>query len=85
MHLSFRRRLFLAMIVAIANLLIYLQVVLFYQEKNHRLYWHLALLSLLPIGVVKVGGSFRKGDVVALRDASGRRGRNLPLPLIEMR
>jgi glutamate 5-kinase len=27
--------------------------------------------SLLPIGVVKVGGSFRKGDVVALRDASG--------------
>ena len=27
--------------------------------------------SLLPIGVLKVGGSFRKGDVVALRDASG--------------
>jgi glutamate 5-kinase len=27
--------------------------------------------SLLPIGVLKVGGSFRKGDVVALRDADG--------------
>jgi transglutaminase-like putative cysteine protease len=36
---------------AIANLLIYLQIVLFYQRKDHRLYWHLAVLSLLQVVV----------------------------------
>jgi glutamate 5-kinase len=27
--------------------------------------------SLLPIGIVNVEGTFRKGDVVAIRDAAG--------------
>jgi hypothetical protein len=36
---------------AIANLLVYLQVVLFYQSKYHRIYWQLAVLSLLQVVV----------------------------------
>jgi hypothetical protein len=39
---------------AIANLLVLLQVVLFYQLKYHRIYWQLAVLSLLQ---VVVGGA----------------------------
>ncbi len=36
---------------AIANLLVYLQFVLLYQEKNQRIYWQLAVLSLLQVVV----------------------------------
>jgi hypothetical protein len=36
---------------AIANLLVYLQFVLLYQEKNQRVYWQLAVLSLLQVVV----------------------------------
>ncbi len=38
-------------LLAIANLLIYLQIVLFYQQKTPRLYWQLAVLSLLQVVV----------------------------------
>lgn len=40
-----------AQLLAIANLLIYLQIVLFYQRKNPRLYWQLTVLSLLQVVV----------------------------------
>lgn len=40
-----------AQLLAIANLLIYLQIVLFYQQKNWRLYWQLTVLSLLQVVV----------------------------------
>ena len=40
-----------AQLMAIANLLIYLQIVLFYQQKNPRLYWQLTVLSLLQVVV----------------------------------
>lgn len=40
-----------AQLMAIANLLIYLQIVLFYQRKNPRLYWQLTVLSLLQVVV----------------------------------
>jgi protein-glutamine gamma-glutamyltransferase len=36
---------------AIATLLVYLQVILFFQEKNARLYWQMILLSLLQVVV----------------------------------
>jgi len=36
---------------AIATLLVYLQVILFFQEKNSRLYWQMILLSLLQVVV----------------------------------
>ena len=38
-------------LIAIANLLIYLQIILLYQRKNLRVYWHLLLLSLLQVVV----------------------------------
>jgi hypothetical protein len=38
-------------LLAIANLLVYLQMVLFYQQKNERLYWQLLVLSLLQVVV----------------------------------
>ncbi len=38
-------------LVAIANLLIYLQIILLYQKKNLRLYWHVLVLSLLQVVV----------------------------------
>jgi hypothetical protein len=38
-------------LLAIASLLVYLQVILFYQEKNSRLYWQMILLSLLQVVV----------------------------------
>lgn len=38
-------------LAAVAKLLIYMQVVLFYQQKNPRLYWQLSLLSLLQVVV----------------------------------
>jgi transglutaminase-like putative cysteine protease len=38
-------------LLAIASLLVYLQIVLFYQEKNTRLYWQMILLSLLQVVV----------------------------------
>lgn len=38
-------------LVAIAKLLIYLQVVLLFQPKTTRVYWHLAVLSLLQVVV----------------------------------
>lgn len=38
-------------LLAIANLLIYLQVVLFFQQKSHRIYWQLSVLSLLQVVV----------------------------------
>ncbi len=40
-----------AQLMAIANLLIYLQIVLFYQRKSPRLYWQLTVLSLLQVVV----------------------------------
>jgi len=38
-------------LLAIANLLIHLQIILLYQSKNHRVYWHLCVLSLLQVVV----------------------------------
>ncbi|GAA4438754.1 DUF3488 and transglutaminase-like domain-containing protein [Bremerella cremea] len=38
-------------LIAIAKLLIYLQVVLLFQPKTTRVYWHLAVLSLLQVVV----------------------------------
>lgn len=38
-------------LLAIANLLIYLQLVLFFQRKSQRIYWQLAILSLLQVVV----------------------------------
>ena len=38
-------------LLSIANLLICLQVVLFFQKKNTRIYWQLAVLSLLQVVV----------------------------------
>lgn len=38
-------------LLAIATLLVYLQVILFFQEKNARLYWQMILLSLLQVVV----------------------------------
>lgn len=38
-------------LLAIANLLLYLQLVLLYQEKNSRIYWQLLVLSLLEVVV----------------------------------
>jgi hypothetical protein len=47
-------------LLAIATLLVYLQVILFFQEKNHRLYWQMILLSLLQ---VVVGAALHLGFV----------------------
>ena len=41
-------------LLAIAYLLVYLQVVLFYQQKTDRIYWQLQLLSLLQVVVAAV-------------------------------
>ena len=38
-------------LLAVASLLVYLQIVLFYQRKNPRLYWQLIILSLLQVVV----------------------------------
>jgi hypothetical protein len=38
-------------LLAIANLLVYLQIILLYQPKIERRYWELALLSLLQVVV----------------------------------
>ena len=38
-------------LLSVANLLIYLQVILLYQQKNLRIYWHICLLSLLQVVV----------------------------------
>ncbi|MCA9265478.1 MAG: hypothetical protein KDA60_16575, partial [Planctomycetales bacterium] len=38
-------------LLSIANLLIYLQIVLFYQRKNDRVYWQILVLSLLQVVV----------------------------------
>jgi len=38
-------------LLAIANLLLYLQLVLLFQEKNLRVYWQLLVLSLLEVVV----------------------------------
>jgi hypothetical protein len=38
-------------LLAIANMLVYLQVVLFFQEKTARVYWQLLVLSLLQVVV----------------------------------
>jgi transglutaminase-like putative cysteine protease len=54
-------------LLAIAHLLIYLQIVLFYQRKNDRLYWQLAVLSLLQIVVaaaLNVGVEFGVGLIM---------------------
>lgn len=50
-----------AKLVAIAKLLIYLQIVLLFQPKTIRVYWHLAVLSLLQVVVaaaLNMGVSF---------------------------
>src|SRR5207253_6737373 len=41
-------------LVAIANMLGYLQMVLLFQEKNARVYWQLLVLSLLEVVVAAV-------------------------------
>jgi hypothetical protein len=38
-------------LLAIANLLVYLQIILFFQEKSSRIYWQLLMLSLLQVVV----------------------------------
>jgi len=38
-------------LLAIANLLVYLQIIVLLQEKNTRIYWQLAMLSLLEVVV----------------------------------
>ena len=38
-------------LLAVANLLVYLQIVLLFQEKNERIYWQLMILSLLQVVV----------------------------------
>jgi transglutaminase-like putative cysteine protease len=38
-------------LLAIATLLVYLEIILFFQEKNPRLYWQIILLSLLQVVV----------------------------------
>ncbi|MEM8677889.1 MAG: DUF3488 and transglutaminase-like domain-containing protein [Planctomycetota bacterium] len=38
-------------LLVVADLLIYLQMILFFQQKNSRLYWHICLLSLLQVVV----------------------------------
>ncbi len=38
-------------LLAVASLLVYLQIILFYQRKNPRLYWQLIILSLLQVVV----------------------------------
>ena len=48
-------------LLAIANLLIYLQSVLFFQQKSPRIYWQLMVLSLLEVvvaAVLQVGAEF---------------------------
>lgn len=50
-----------AKLIAIAKLLIYLQIVLLFQPKTIRVYWHLAVLSLLQVVVaaaLNMGVSF---------------------------
>jgi transglutaminase-like putative cysteine protease len=54
-------------LLAIANLLVYLQIILFYQRKSDRLYWQLAILSLLQIVVsaaLNVGIEFGVGLIL---------------------
>ena len=41
---------------AVANLLVYLQMILLFQEKNNRLYGHLIVLSLLQVVVASALG-----------------------------
>ncbi len=43
-----------AKLLALADLLVYLQCVLLYRQKNQRVYWMLALLSLLQVAVASV-------------------------------
>ena len=43
-------------LLAVANLLVYLQMVLLFQEKNNRLYGHLLVLSLLQVVVASALG-----------------------------
>lgn len=43
-----------AKLLALADLLVYLQCVLLYRQKNQRVYWMLALLSLLQVAVAAV-------------------------------
>lgn len=53
-------------LLSIANLLICLQVVLFFQKKNTRIYWQLAVLSLLQVVVAAAlsSGSFFGGLLI---------------------
>jgi transglutaminase-like putative cysteine protease len=41
-------------LVAVANLLVYLQTILLFQEKNPRQYWQLAVLNLLQVVVATI-------------------------------
>ncbi len=41
-------------LVAVANLLVYLQLVLLFQEKSPRLYWQVSVLSLLQVVVATI-------------------------------
>ncbi len=53
----------LVRILAIGNLLVYLQIILLFQEKEPRTYWQLALLSLLQ---VVVAAAFRQKALFGL-------------------
>ena len=53
----------LVRILAIGNLLVYLQIILLFQEKEPRTYWQLALLSLLE---VVVAAAFRQKALFGL-------------------
>ena len=56
---------------SIASLLIYMQVVLFYQRKSPRVYWQLALLSLLQVVVAAaLNVRFEFGVLLVLYAAS---------------
>lgn len=54
-------------LLAVANLLVYLQVVLLFQEKDNRLYGHLLVLSLLQVVVAAaLGLDLRFGSLLVL-------------------
>jgi transglutaminase-like putative cysteine protease len=54
-------------LLAVANLLVYLQIVLLFQEKNERIYWQLMILSLLQVVVsAALNLGFQFGVLVVL-------------------
>ena len=61
-----------AQLLAIANLLVYLQIISFYQRKNSRIYWHLIVFSLLQVVVsAALNVEFEFGVVLIIYIAVG--------------